>query len=465
MTWPANPNRHLPINQYQKTGKYLRTLYVDQFTKDCNVRNAILRCCQRGDGRHSVKNYLWGFLKDNPDCNNIESYCNDTWSYGEKMMYKILYNANSDFIVHYTPSWGQRREYDFYVKSKALIIEINGSQHYREATRYKRTLAEEQANDVFKKQLAENNGIKHYIYIDASRSQVDFIKESIIESGVLEILGITEVDWKDIYQFSYKGMDATIIELWNNGMISSRNIADKLKIKISAVRNVLWRFDSMLTPKFSEISKIKFGVIQYTLDRKEIARYESSGEAAKALGKSGSSNIRRCCLGQQAEAYGYVWRYQENEYIQAPKDRLKTESNREVNAYDRNQNFIGKYDDARSASNALNINITNIRKACERIQTRAKDYTFRYADDCGDIVPGQWIDRFRFGQVIMLDANKQYLQTFKNSKEAKKFLNITGKSDLIANACSNKTHKYGDNFFYYEEDYNKLINNKNMEVA
>lgn len=65
----------------------------------------------------------------------------------------------------------------------------------------------------------------------------------------------------------------------------------------------------------------------------------------------------------------------------------------------------------------------------------------------------------------MLDANKQYLQTFKNLKEAKKFLNITGKSDLIANACSNKTHKYGDNFFYYEEDYNKLINNKNMEVA
>lgn len=92
-------------------------------------------------------------------------------------------------------------------------------------------------------------------------------------------------------------------------MTSSRNIADKLKIKISAVRNVLWRFDSMLTPKFSEISKIKFGVIQYTLDGKEIARYESSGEAAKALGKSGSSNIRRCCLGQQAEAYGYVWRY------------------------------------------------------------------------------------------------------------------------------------------------------------
>lgn len=49
-------------------------------------------------------------------------------------------------------------------------------------------------------------------------------------------------------------------------------------------------------------------VSQYTLDGELVATYWSAREAARALGRY-QSTISRCCLGQQKQAYGFVWKF------------------------------------------------------------------------------------------------------------------------------------------------------------
>ena len=222
----------------------------------------------------------------------------------------------------------------------------------------------------------------------------------------------------------------------------------------------------MLIPKYSEVvaeTKAKAGVIQYSPNGIEIARYASSYDAAKQIGKDGgSSRIRRCCMHEQELYAGYRWKFVNEDY--ASEDRSKGRPNRKVNVYDLKQNFIRQFDDAHIASLELGLDESSLRKVCRRQLLRAGDYTFRYADDCDDIVAGKPIENIHYRKVVMLDSDGKYLMSFKNSMEAKKYFNITTKTNVINTVCSGR-HTYMGKIFYYEDDYNKLINNKNMEVA
>lgn len=50
-------------------------------------------------------------------------------------------------------------------------------------------------------------------------------------------------------------------------------------------------------------------VIQYTLDGKEVARYETVTDAAKAVSRS-VSTIGKCCNGFARTACGYIWKFE-----------------------------------------------------------------------------------------------------------------------------------------------------------
>ena len=64
------------------------------------------------------------------------------------------------------------RRYDFYVPSLNAIIEVHGAQHYEQGfdSIGGRSFEEERANDILKEKLAIDNGIKHYIVINALSS-------------------------------------------------------------------------------------------------------------------------------------------------------------------------------------------------------------------------------------------------------------------------------------------------------
>lgn len=170
--------------------------------------------------------------------------CSTKISYPNKFMFNILKFCNIDFVQEKIFDWDiekYKRRYDFYIPSLNTIIELNGRQHYEEVKYFKRTLEESIKNDKFKKELALKNGIEHYFYIDCSSSNVDFIKKSIIKSGLLKIIDSNEkfIDWEKCSEQSINRSVVDVANEYNNGFHSRREISRHLEMKERLVKKYI----------------------------------------------------------------------------------------------------------------------------------------------------------------------------------------------------------------------------------
>ena len=124
------------------------------------------------------------------------------------------------------------KRYDFYIPSMSVIIETHGIQHYQERTlsrfkdRFSRTIDEEIANDQYKMNLALSNNIKYYIQLDCRKSELDYIKDSIINSEINNLFDLSTVDWNKCYQRTLTSNVIWCAELWNNGMKRTKDIEE-----------------------------------------------------------------------------------------------------------------------------------------------------------------------------------------------------------------------------------------------
>ena len=129
-----------------------------------------------------------------------------TCSLGEKIIYALLSIMDEDFIKELNNTdfdWCENYRYDFYLKKYNCIIETHGGQHYdKDFTGYSsgKTLEEQKTIDKIKYDLAMTNGIFKYIIIDSSQSDFNYIKESIVNSDLFELLNIdkNKIDWNTI---------------------------------------------------------------------------------------------------------------------------------------------------------------------------------------------------------------------------------------------------------------------------
>lgn len=159
--------------------------------------------------------------------------CGDGQSYPNKFIYNLL----DQLSIEYTPEkffdWSNRKIYDIYIENFNCLIENHGRQHYIGGFEKfgGRTLEEEQKNDNYKKQLAIDNNISHYIIIDCSSSKIDFIKNSIMDSELPKILNFNEKDinWFQCHEFAISNLVKIAANLWKENL-SVRNTAKKLHL-------------------------------------------------------------------------------------------------------------------------------------------------------------------------------------------------------------------------------------------
>ncbi len=163
------------------------------------------------------------FLMVCPNCGNEQLYstddlmnhgfackkCGDGVSYGEKYLYSLLKQLNVDFIAqltHTTFDWCGKYRYDFYISKINTIVEVHGMQHYSDNNEQKSKFTRCLINDPIKEKLAKENNISHYICIDCSKSNGKFIKNSIINSALLNVLSVKEndIDWDECDRFTSK---------------------------------------------------------------------------------------------------------------------------------------------------------------------------------------------------------------------------------------------------------------------
>lgn len=144
----------------------------------------------------------------------IESYCSSqmSGSYPERLITSLLSSLNVDFSREQTFSWSTNiiesddkphtKRYDFYLPEFEAIIEVHGSQHYGRGFEAigGRTLEEEQINDRLKEDLAKQNGIKHYIVINALESTLDYIRQSVVDNQDFnQLFDISSINWTKIH--------------------------------------------------------------------------------------------------------------------------------------------------------------------------------------------------------------------------------------------------------------------------
>ena len=135
---------------------------------------------------------------------SIGCICSDNHSYPEKFMYSMLKQLRIDFVMQLSKSkfkWCDKYRYDFYIPNLNVIVETHGIQHYEENSRGL-SLQEEQENDKLKMELALNNGIEYYIIIDCRKSELEWIKSSILDNELNNIFDLKNIDWNKCEEFA-----------------------------------------------------------------------------------------------------------------------------------------------------------------------------------------------------------------------------------------------------------------------
>ena len=384
--------------------------------------------------------------------------CNSSISYGEKVIYNILMQLNQEFEMHKTFSWSDNREYDFYMNDNC-IIEVHGIQHYKYSflNTKGRSLEEEIDNDIYKEKLAKANGVENYIIIDALESNIDYIKNSIEQSELCNVLKLSLIDWEQVSLCACSNLHMQVINMWNQGEKDLNVLSKQTKYSKNAIRNILKRYCNLLTYAYEdyynkdilkkEIEVYKNGkliatytstqelcnrsiedfgiqfdyrnisavckgkekshkgfsfrysgsdtdisqknnnehaVIQYDLLGNFIARYPRIIDAAISIGinPKTSHGIGDCCRGRQKTAYGFIWRYEDdNIKNQKKKSVSNIQSRIRVAQYDKNMQLIKIYDSITEAANSVKCQITQIANVCKGVYgyKTAGGYIWRYA--------------------------------------------------------------------------------------
>lgn len=178
-------------------------------------------------------------------------YCSErgSGSFPERFMKSLLDQLGIDYAREKVFDWsagtgsnarmGQKR-YDFYIPTTSTIIEVHGAQHYDGGFESLggRTLAEEQENDLFKAELAKQNGIQHYIVVNAVSSDFKFLRNSVsTNADFTTCFNLSEIDWDAVYNgtigkketdqvFPYFDFCQSLYQTWYDLIESTETSAD-----------------------------------------------------------------------------------------------------------------------------------------------------------------------------------------------------------------------------------------------
>ncbi|TVY09899.1 hypothetical protein [Paenibacillus cremeus] len=245
--------------------------------------------------------------------------CSNTIPYPERLMYNLLFQAGIDFEYQKSFEWSEKKSFDFYIPSLNCIIETHGRQHYEENTLGKRTLDEEKMNDCFKRDMALRHNIRYYIVINCSKSELNYIKGSILNSELATIINLSRINWDSCHELSLKSMIKIACEYFNNDNITANEISEIMKISKPTIIKYLkiglelgWcAYDPT---KESRNGSAKAGVktrkpiVQLTLNGQFICEYISATVASEKC-KVSIENISSVCNGKRKTAGGFRWAY------------------------------------------------------------------------------------------------------------------------------------------------------------
>lgn len=298
--------------------KYLKNRR-DAYKYSANSRQKVkLRCLDCGNTKEVM---LFQLTRQGYGC----SVCSEGVSYSEKFVASLLMQLKVAFKKEFSFD-NRKTRYDFYLPQHNCIIEVHGIQHYEESNRG-RSLEEEQINDRYKKGLALDRGIKHYVVLDARESSFTYLKRNVLNSSLPNLLNFNEetINWKTIGNNCEKSIVKRVCNHYNMYRKPIRKIGEKYGLSSSTVVNYLVRGTELGWCNYKDKDKAKGNkplvvrgkkVKGVNLETRKAVKFNSGLEAGEWVIQQGlssssqaRSNISKCCSGKQKSAYGYVWSY------------------------------------------------------------------------------------------------------------------------------------------------------------
>lgn len=250
--------------------------------------------------------------------------CGDGISYPEKIVMSILNQLGIDYLYNKSYSWSNKKQYDFYLYNYNTIIETHGEQHYshgfsciksKNKGEKKRTLREEQANDIYKKELALSNGINHYIELDCRKSELHYIKNSVLISELNNLFNLSNIDWIKCESDARKTLYSDILNCWNEGIKNTVDIAQLLNLNRHTVQKYLKIASNYNLCDYDAELALKNGREKaFALARKKVIcmetqeLFDSIQHVSNILGVSHSC-VSSVCRGERKSCGGYHWMF------------------------------------------------------------------------------------------------------------------------------------------------------------
>lgn len=179
--------------------------------------------------------------------------CGNTRSLGHRIVNSVLTELGIEFVNEKSFYWGNGKSYDIYIEDFNCIIEVNGIQHYEEGgfnLFNEGGLNAEIENDRYKKNLAVTNGIENYIYIDARKSDIDYIVQSIKNNNEFNTLfDIKNISWSNVINNSSTSDVITIRDLYNQGK------------SVPEIQKIVHLSDTVIQRKLHELTE--YGLCNY----------------------------------------------------------------------------------------------------------------------------------------------------------------------------------------------------------
>lgn len=263
---------------------------------------------------------------------SIHCPCSDGVSYPEKFMFYLLENLDIKFFMQPNTNvfkWSKGFRYDFYIPKLNCIIETHGEQHYIEKTAFAKKLKEQQEDDRLKEQLARDNGIKYYIVLDCRKSDLDWVKNSILNSELAKLFDLSKIDWLKFGEISYSNLIKKVCAIKkNNPNLTSTDISKLMKLSSVTILKYLKKGTKLgwcnYNPK-EESAKAKeksakmakernSKIVEIFKDDKSLGIFDSGHELArqseKLFGvKLDNKHISDVCLGRRCHHRGFTFKY------------------------------------------------------------------------------------------------------------------------------------------------------------
>lgn len=302
-----------------------------------------------------------GRTKDNPiriydlyKNHGFKCVCGDGISIPNKVLLLMLeqlkeHKIIDNFETEKTFDWSLNRRYDGYINS-SIIIEMNGGQHYRNIFRHKdaRNLKEENENDALKRELAFKNDIKEYIEINCDRSELEYIKQNILNSRLAKLFDLSQIDWNYIGENMYNNLVKVACEYKkNNPNLTTFDIANIMGVTYTTIHTYLVRgtklgwcaYNGQEERNKANLKRIKTNSIPIICINNEKI-YKSASFCSRISKQEFGINlidvgIRYCCYGKQQDTKGYQFKYIKDltpeEYIKYDiKNKLNELHNQEL---------------------------------------------------------------------------------------------------------------------------------------